>query len=373
MSQEEDEFSYDGYLLYNQICEVKNPSDPAFTDTPSTAENHLLEEYLPAFEEGNSQDEGEGFEKTGIRNYTSKLPESTREFVDSLISLRYLEEDFETEEEAEVSPDEPRQPVKIPNKQSADIFWMAPNHLMVRGAESDAESAKEELNAYLGQAAHVHNPSLSQDFLLWLFEKIYEDEALSEKIYVEKLTDAKVEGAEDVLGMENTVKESSNAREAPTLLIGLLLGKSLTMMEGNIVLATSDEDSDNKTLRVQIERDKIQIKSSKAGLGNADPVEKIGYSAEVTHEIMRLYEEWKELTDTEKVVPPTFLEKLLKKSHENDIPIEDRSTILSVFRQYANRRGDDLTDYDIEEALELLKPDQAEGGQSGDERDESSA
>ncbi|ELZ40701.1 hypothetical protein C472_01514 [Halorubrum tebenquichense DSM 14210] len=135
------------------------------------------------------------------------------------------------------------------------------------------------------------------------------------------------------------------------------------MMEGNFVLKISDEgETKEKSIRIQIERDKIQIKSSKAGMNNASKIEKMGYATESAYEIMELYEEWQEIRDDdstqEHIVPPTFLEALLIKSHENDIPIEDRSTILSVLRQYANRRGDSLTDdYNIDEGLDLLDPD----------------
>ncbi|WP_152420574.1 hypothetical protein [Halorubrum tebenquichense] len=362
MSTEDEGFDYDGYLLYNEICEVHDVTDQEFEGTPRSVENHLLEEYLPEFEEGDSRDEGEGFELSDIRSYTSDLPNSTQEFINSLVSLRHRKEDYETEE-AEISPDKPRQDVKIPNEQAVHIFWKSPDKLLVRGPDGAADHAKDEFNTWIGQSAQVHSIGLPNDFLLWMFKKIYYDEDLTDKLKLGKLTDAKVEGAEDVLGKENTVKESSNAKEAPTLLIGLLLGKSLTMMEGNFVLKISDEgETKEKSIRIQIERDKIQIKSSKAGMNNASKIEKMGYATESAYEIMELYEEWQEIRDDdstqEHIVPPTFLEALLIKSHENDIPIEDRSTILSVLRQYANRRGDSLTDdYNIDEGLDLLDPD----------------
>lgn len=354
MSETDDRtYEYDGYLLYNEICFSTGVSDQSIENVPASAEAHLLDEYLPEFEAGTSQDRGEGFEPSDIRNHTDKLPETTREFVESMISLRYREEEYDTEE-AEVSPDQPRQPVKIPTETSADVFWKAPNFVYIRGPDGSASEALNQLNTYLGQSATVSSKTLQSDFLLWLFQTIYNDDPLTDILEVDRLTDATVEGAEDLLGKENSVKESRDAKQAPTILIGLLHGKSLTAMEGDFVLSTGPDEEDEVTIRTEISKDKIQIKSSKSSLNNKNNIEKIGYSAHIAHEITRLYDQWTQLNDPEQVVPPTFFADLLIDSHENDIDLKDTSTILRVFRQQANRRNDDLGDYDIDEAIELL-------------------
>lgn len=354
---EDDDYEYDGYLLYNELCFSESVADQELTKVPASAEAHLLEEYLPRFESGNSNNEGDGFESSDIRNHTHKLPDETAEFIDSLISLRYRTEEYEPVE-AEVEPDEPRQEVKIPQETSADIFWSAPDYVYVRGADGPAGDAREELNKYLGQSASIHDRVLKSPFLLWLFEKIYYDEELTTSLELDRLTDAKVEGAEDILGKENTVRESANAKQAPVLLIGLLLGKKLTKMEGDFVLSTGDEDDDEITVRVEVAKGKVQIKSSKSGFGNKNSVEKIAYSTQITHEIMGLFADWRKLDEEDQAVSPKFLGDLLIDAHENDIDLKDKNSILQVFQRYANLRDDELGDYDIEEALELLEEDE---------------
>jgi hypothetical protein len=361
-TEDGDDYQYDGYLLFNELCLSEEVSDQELTKVPATAEAHLLEEYLPRFEPGDSENKGKGFEPSDIRNHTNKLTGETADFIDSLISLRYREEDYEPHE-AEVDPDEPRQTVKIPEETSADVFWSAPNFVYVRGADGIAETARTEFNSYLKQAASVHSRSLKTSFLLWLFEKIYRDEQLTDSIEVSRLTHAKVEGGEDFLGKEQTVKESSNAKEAPVLSIGLLLGKSLTKLEGDFRIPTNGED-DGITARVEITTDKIHIKTSKTGFGNKDSIEKIGYSTRIAHEIVSLFSEWRNLDDEEQVASPELLGDLLLDAHENDIDLRDKNTILDVFDQYATRRGDVIGDYDLDEALELLQDES--DNQTGD-------
>lgn len=350
--REEEPFKYDGRLLFNEVCLTSEVKSQKLQRTPRVAEAYLLDEVLKKFEEGNSQSPGGGYKRSLIRDYSEKLPEYIREFVDSMIALQYKEESYATEE-AEVRVGE-RKPVKIPSTKSVDIFWASPNYMMIRGAEGAAESARGDIQSYLSGDASVKTVRFDHQFLLWLFYKHFNDESFNDNLSSDRLVNAESKGAEDILGKTSVVEEAPDVKDAPNFLLCLIHGKSVSMLEGDFVIQTGPEDEE--TVRVEIQPDKIQIKASKAGLKNSNRIEKMGLAAKVTCEILEIYDKWdrQDAENSDKIVPPDFIAELLKRCHNHGVDITNHSTVLRVLKQQARRRGEQLEDYDLSEALEFL-------------------
>lgn len=364
----EGQLQYDGHLLFNEFCRtsVKNQN---LTGTPRTIEEFLLDQLLDCFEKGTSRDPGEGFERSLVRDYSTKLPEDTREFIDSLVALRYREESYDTEEaEVEVGK---RKNVKIPDETSVDVFWDLPDYLVVRGAENEAEDARRSIQSNFSDDA-IKTVRLNFGFLLWLFYKHVNDEPLSSKLETDRLTNAEAKGSEDLLGKKSIVREAPDVKDAPNFLLCLIHGKSVSMLEGDFVIQTGPDDDEEETVRVEIQPEKIQIKASKAGLRNSEKVEKMGLSTQVAHEILRIYDEWDEKDPeySDKIVPPDFIARRLERCHEQGVDIHNESTVLRVLKQHAQRRDEDLDDYDLSDTLEFLAEDEESDSEEGDDENE---
>lgn len=358
-SEDEDgQLQYDGHLLFNELCRTSEVENPNLTQVSRSVEGFLLDQMLERFEQGNSRDPGDGFERSQVRDYSTKLPEGTQKFIDSLVALRYRNESYNTEEaEVEVGK---RKNVKIPEETSVDVFWDSPNYLLVRGAENEAEEARENLQSNLSGNASVKTVRLSFDFLLWLFYKHTNEESLSSKLETDRLANAEAKGSEDLLGKTSIVEDAPDVRDAPNFLLCLVHGKSVSMLEGDFVIQTGPENDEEESVRVEIQPEKIQIKASKAGLRNSEKIEKMGFATQVAHEILRVYNEWdnKDPSDSDKIVPPDFIAEMLKRCHEQGVDIHNESTVLRVLKQQARRRDEDLEEYDLSDALEFLSEDE---------------
>lgn len=357
-AEEDEQFQYDGHLLFNELCRTSEVENPNLTGVPRSIEGFLLDEMLEVFEQGNSQDPGDGFERSQVRDYSTKLPEGTQKFIDSLVALRYREESYNTEEaEVEVGK---RKNVKIPQETSVDVFWDSQNYLLVRGAEDEAEEARESIQSNFSGNASVKTVRLSYDFLLWVFYKHANKESLSSKLETDRLANAEAKGSEDLLGKTSIVEDAPDVRDAPNFLLCLVHGKSVSMLEGDFVIQTGPEEDEEESVRVEIQPEKIQIKASKAGLRNSEKIEKMGFATQVAHEIFRIYDEWdkKDPTDSDKIVPPDFIAQMLKRCHEQGVDIHNESTVLRVLKQQARRRDEDLEEYDLSNALGFLSEDE---------------
>lgn len=347
---EDNGFSYTGHLVYNEVCRTNQIGDDHDLPTlTSELEGELLE-ILPDFEQGKPLSPGKGYEKLLLRDHTTEsgLPSETKEFINSLVCLQYLQEDFDSQE---AFVDGERKDVQVSTVKDSNVFWDFDQYMLFRGSESDASAAKGQTQTALGESFGVHSITFSGEFLLWMFYQAHQDPQLSDTLKIEQLQDAEVTGSPDAYGREATVHESDDIKQSPAILLGILNGKDLSMLEGDFTLdldSTSSEDKYTKaTIRTEIQRNKIQVKASKAGLSNASKVEKLSLATHITREFAALYEYWADLDphNSDKHVPPTFLVELIRTCRDKEIRYEHTPTTL--LEQQASLRGDDIDDYDL--------------------------
>jgi hypothetical protein len=357
---DDEQFQYDGHLLFNEFGYTVDVERGSLTGVPREIENSLLGDMLDTFDIGTSREPGEGFERSLIRDYANDLPPETQEFIESLVALNYKIESFDTEE-AEV--DGERRNVKLPDVNSANLFWQSPDNILVRGAEGSAEEARSQTQNWLSGNASVQTVRFKHDFLFWLFYKHFENKELTESLEIDRLADAQAEGQEDILGKSNIVEEAPDVKYAPNFLLCLIHGKSISMLQGDFVLRTGPSDNQEETIRVEIRPEKIYPKASKAGLRNSQPAEKMAFATHTANELINVFKRWDELPpeNSDKYPPPDFIAEMVRRCHEQGVDIHNQSTVLQVLEQQANRRGEELEQYsdELSDVYELLaEPDE---------------
>ena len=253
-SQDTD-FRYEGYLIFNEIFKVEIPENSEFSHGAETAQQRL-EEGAEAFTEDdqtsnhrietlNDLVDSEGRFETYVSDSLNPS---------DLVPMRlFYEERINTEG---YLPGESRlREIELPTTSDADIYWIYPDRLYIRGSEDDTEEAADFLTNKMdarvveqtqedhrhdqrddprtdggADPSHIHHPitltdvSLSGDFLIWLFHKHFRGSSLPSwsRINVNRLTDAAVSGSTDIWGGDNSVGKTTDLIESPPLLSSIL-------------------------------------------------------------------------------------------------------------------------------------------------------
>ena len=355
-SGNDDEFSYEGYLLFNEVCRAKplSGTEP-IPNHINEAESWLLD-ILPDYSKGTPIDPGKGYERMLLRDYISeaKLPQKSKEFLGNIAAYQFKRQVFD-EKEAYVDGEE--RIVDISSESQASVLWSRGHEdldsdtgfMLFRGSETDASKAKSQTQTATGDKLSIQSLHFPHQFLLWLFEKAHNSGTLTDRLHIENLTNAGVIGDEDFYGGEATINNSDDIKRSEPLLLGLLRNKKFEMIEGDFRLQFDDseetEELDSALLRAEIQQGKIHVKASKAGLRNAGSIEKLGLSTQLTQEFAYLHEYWDELPPREKFVSPEFIVELIRTCIDRDVNFKRQPE--TVLRIQANKRGDDISDYDL--------------------------
>lgn len=355
-----DKFTYNGYLLFNEICRATPLSEEEnIPKHINEAESWLLD-TLPDYQDGTPRDPGKGYERLPIRDYVTdaSVPEETKNFLRSLAAYTFTRQTFD---EGVAYVDGERRLVDIPSKSQSSVLWSRSHDevddnqgfMLFRGSENDASKAKSQTQTASGDQLSIQSLSFPHQFLLWMFEKAHNDGNLTNVLEIEQLTNASISGQEDFFGGEATINKSDDIKRSEPLLLGLLRNKKFEMIEGDFRLnfnsqgeeGGSDENITSALLRAEIQRNKAHVKASKAGLRNAGSIEKLGLASHLTVELAYLREYWKGLDKTNKYVSPEFIVELIETCIDRDVSFQRQPE--TVLRKQANKRGEDITDYNL--------------------------
>lgn len=342
--QEDEEFSYDGYLLFNEICEVEIEESTTFPTQVNKAETELLDSLL-RFEKGRPYSPGKGYESMDLRNsvYDSNLYSATKDFFSSLVTLRYRQEEFDP---IMAFVDDERREVHVPEESESNIFWDTKRIMLFRGSESNASKAKSQAQTSVGDRIHINSVKFENQFFLWMFMRAHDDGILDDTLRISRLTDAEISGNRDKFGGEATINESDDIKQSEAILLGILKGKEFTMLEGNIVLQLEEEkDAPSATLRTEIQDEKVHVKASKAGLSNATKIEKMSLATQLTHALTNLYLNWKSFPVKERYVPQKFIKILVRTCSDRNIDVKTQP--IDVLKRQANLRNEPLQDLSL--------------------------
>lgn len=357
MSDESEEFSYQGYLVFNGIYNVDLNSQSEYHGSLNEVESRLVKQ-LGQFEE-RKQDSEKGVEKLLLRDYfrdDDSVSGDLEDLADSLIALRFLYEN-KVKKRGYLKGKTDLQTVEIPVINDADIYWDYPDHIYFRGAEDDVTEAIEYTSKLMGvdtatdggsasgstgtPAGYTRfkNVSFHRDFLLWIFFNHFNDNDLPKSdIEIDSLTDAAVTGDIDVWGGNNRVGDTTELTESPPLLSALLQNKSLNMLEGGFAI------NDN-TLMASIQVNKTHIKASSKSIRTSNNTRRLALSLKFLRELVELEETWSSLAPKEKYPPYNFFLEIFDMCRDQGMTLDSIDEMMR--RDYCNKRGDPDTSWDL--------------------------
>lgn len=326
MSTEDvEEFSYDGLLVFNGIYTT------SVLDSDFDFERVVSDELID-YSKGSFDKPGRGYQTLSFRRYMKEDPKIGHDIVDllgELHALRYLEEEWEYHE-VDLDGTTDRRPAKT-GVSSFDAYWSSPDHLFIKGNKTQANRASKLLSMTLEDYLDIRELTFSPDFLLWIFSCEKNNEDLLGEISVNMLTDAEISGNEpDLFGQRNKVDDSTDITKSTPVLMGVLQQKGLVALEGVFGLG-------DKFVRARISTEgRIHIKADHAIEGSTD-IERMSISIAFLKEFTRLYKEWQKL-DAEQRYPPTdFFKDIYKECERQGVEIQ--FSIDDVIQKYRQKGG----------------------------------
>lgn len=335
----EPEFDYQGYLIFNQIHDIRLLENSDLRGGYASVESEL-EEKLPQYNPSDTPRETQGYQNLPLRDEIRDNPKINGEIQDiasSLISYRYLEREFSNEE---AYVDGERKNVDVIDETNADIYWLHPDFAVFRGAKGDAEDAKGDTSRSLSGDIQLGTIRFNPDFLLWVYYRYKNDKDLDNNLEVDRLTDADVVGDRDPFGGDNKVGDSEDLAQSVPLIAAVLMGKDMDMLQGNFSLF-------NESVKAEIQRNKVHVKASYGSVSSADSVRRVAIALAFMRELMDAHETWKQLPDDEKYPPFGFFRDIYQVASQHNVDINEISE--EMRREYANKRGEDLEDWGIQE------------------------
>ncbi|MDZ7689099.1 MAG: hypothetical protein U5J64_10385 [Halobacteriales archaeon] len=329
MPDEEPEFEYQGYLIFNDIYKTNLDDGSEFSGESSQVERKL-ENQFPQY--SHSERGSEGYKNLELKRYLNQLDEGFDKINNDTIGFRYLEE--ETEIKEAYVDGEIRQ-VEVRDLHDADVYWNHPNYLFFRGSESDSEKAvKATKRRVSGSSSNLDPIKFDPNFLLWVFYKQFDDVHNNNPpnlpFDIDRLTDAGVKGDEDIFGGDNTIGDSTELVSCPPLLGAILEDKRFSKIEGTFSMSPG-------TVRAAVQSNKVHIKSSKGSLSNEGGTRRIGLSLLFLRKLVDLYDQWENsMSKTNKHPPLSFFEKVNEVASDRGHDIDVNRNVLEYYEEKRN-------------------------------------
>jgi hypothetical protein len=361
MPEDNDRFDYSGRLVFNGIY-----STEFLTDEDSEVNREVLRERLAGrlypYEEGKPGDPGNGYEEINLEEYAQQGVEEGRiesreaevllPIAQDAISQKYIKEKYDTKER--VDEEGNSEQTTIRNRLTTYVFWDYPNHIFIKGAQQSAETTAADTRTALTPEVGEGEETLSSDggapgvrmngmefdqhFLLWLVYRDYTGESLANDIQIRRITDGKTEGGDeqDFFGRSNQVGESADIVRSTPFIEAVSQNKKPSMLEGIFTLHPFD-------LKAKVyDQGKVQLKAQEA-LGPTQSLRRILISLYFLRHFSELYEHWEDMDDSQRFVPPTFIQELHEIAKAEGIHIERSAE--PIVTELLDRRGESLSDY----------------------------
>lgn len=319
----EEQFSYDGWLVFNQIFKTE-PLDRGI-------EPSGIIDRFPTYEGGSPSDDDSGFEKSKFAEYLARIPELTDElemFAQDLHAFHYVDEDWVQEFGYDENGEE-----KIyyqPYHDEVDIFWDFDRQvMMLRGDKDLLERKADDLRGGLSGELKLESVDFDFDFFLWVLYKEYRGENLSSGLSVRKLTRCKTIGShEDKLGKHGEVKGSENLLKSLMMIAPILDGKKVEGIQGEFIL-------NKQILNAEIQYGgKVHVKVSDSPLKTMSDLRRMGLALRFLSELAELFKEWQNLDSDDQYPPPRFFDKLADEAEEQGwVPNFDPEAVKQEYRR----------------------------------------
>ena len=323
VSDIEELYSYQGWLIFNQIFET----DPYNTDT----EPGKLIERFPTYEGGSPNEADSGFKKDDFPNHLNQLPELTDDlkmFAQSLHAFTYIDEDWVEEWGYDENANE-----KIFYKDYHDeieIFWDSEGQvMMIKGDKTLVERKEDDLRSGLADELKLNSVNFDFDFFLWVLYKEYIGETLSSNFRVRKITRGKTLGShEDKLGKHTEVRGTENILKSLMMIAPILAGKRIESLQGEFIL-------NQKIIDAEIQHGgKVHVKVSDSPLQSMSDLRRMGLSLQFLSGLVELFTQWENLDSNDRYPPPEFFDDLADEAEEQGWkPNFDPQTVKQEYRR----------------------------------------
>ncbi|MDG5778248.1 hypothetical protein VB773_14885 [Haloarculaceae archaeon H-GB2-1] len=264
------EFQYEGLLVFTPVS-IKSKVDL------SSSSSSGIGEHLPEFLQGNPDNPSEGFEEHDLHNYLKNdrfQPDSLRSLVSEITYIEYKSESY-SEEEAYV--DGRYKDVHIRQLETADIFILKPDLALLRGKRATVEKAISAIQRIRKADVLIEPIIFSPDFLHNLY---YRSEQLftNSKIKPREITEMRFEGPDSI----STLKTHSEHINSD------LQDIYQSSNEGQIEFLTRRYSVFGLNTVVQIQKDRLHVKTSKSELSGLGELETMLHSIYLCKEITEI-------------------------------------------------------------------------------------
>ena len=287
-SNREDDFSYDGNLVFNGIYR---------TETDGFGDIALTENIDP-YSKGTYPHPNEGYIELEETSYDlSSIGDQMSSTIKRLNGFKYK---FDSWKSSEVETDDGLSERPVYDPQSFDVYCYDPDYIFLRGPKTAIKQKRATVLSDLPSGLSPDEVQFNSDFLLWILYKCMKGEALNSTVSVRRLPNCETTGERDNVGEGIKVRGSDNVERSVPILVTFLEDKEISSIRGYFVVGTSfvvaDIDIDGS----------VRIRTSHEQMEDLSQLRRVSVSLRFLSEFVDLYDEWQDLPADEKYPDDIF-------------------------------------------------------------------
>lgn len=330
----EDEFSYDGWLVFNGLFSIE-------VNDPIQSPDELIE-TLSQYEEPEAGVNAEGYQRGDFDDRLQTAGDITwslQRLGERLYPFKYKQTQWKTQ--SGVDQDGNRQTFKQPKHDGVDIFWDTDQDLMVfRGQKAFLSQNRKELRGGLSEKVKIEKLTFDHDFFLWMLYKKFIGQGLTSDLSIRDVSTLETTSDSiDNTGQGVRVQNSKNILRSVPAITAILDQKKPRELECEFIL-------DNQAVRAQIEfGGKVHVKVTDSEMEELSDLRRMGISLQFIFELLHQYQTWDRLGPTEKYPPEKFFYNLAEVAKEEGYELTGQ--LKRVPEEYKRKREGRMVDGDI--------------------------
>lgn len=338
MSTIEEEFGFEGWLRFNGLffTEINQEED--------ISPGSMLEDNnFPMYSQGSPKNRSEGYRYSNIADHFSELPDlvgGLSNLAEDLYTYEYVAEHWVPKPTVDSSGDAHEESYE-PRHRSINIFWDYDDVMVLRGRKSTIDEKRKELRTALSNAVRIEDVNFHFDFLLWMLYQSHKGQNLRTDLSLQSVSDCKTVG-KSRNGKVTIGGESEIVRSVP-FITATLDGNKIDNLEGDFFLGSNyivaEIDSEGW----------VHVKASRKDMDDLNELRQMGLAVRFVTELLRLYEYWLKLDQSDKYPPQKFLEELVELCEdEGYVPTREPKDLYEEYEEKRNGvRRDPSTNYSL--------------------------
>jgi len=327
----EDEFSYDGWLVFNGLFSV-NAKDG--DQSPEELIDGLNQYVKP--EPG---EQAKGFARGNLDQTLGTAGDVTwslQRFSERLYPFEYKRTRWESQ--SGIDDDGNSQTIQQQKQDGIDIYWETEENLMIfRGRKAWLAQNRKRLRGGLSEKVELEELNFDYDFFLWVLFRTFNGKGLTSELSIREIsTVGTTSKSIDNTGQGVRVEDSKNVLRSVPAIIALLDQKKPKELECKFVL-------DNQVVKAKIEYGgKVHVKVTDNELEGLSDLRRMGASLQFIFELLHQYEVWCDLPPTQKYPPEDFFYDLAERAKEEGYTLNGQ--LKKVPEEYRRKREGQMVD-----------------------------